>query len=207
MATWLSFAPWVRPSVPGCPDPMIERAVCDAAIEFCEQTQAFVEAATLTTQVGKASYDVVSDAGVPGMVLSATLGNRTLHPVYVEVLSHSIGDTWRTDTGKPAYYLADFEDQVHVYPIPTEAETGTLTLAARPSRNDTEWDDRLFERYGEIIADGALARLLNQVSVPWSEPNAALQRRQRFQQGINKVRAKAFAAYTPAAVTAQFHRV
>lgn len=204
MATWLSFAPWVRTMVPGCPDPVIERAVCDAAIEFCEITHAFVEQVTFTTQVGVSSYEVVSEEGVPAMVLSAKLGTRPLSPVYLESLENSLGDSWRLDIGTPQHFLADFEDQLRVYPTPTASETGTMTIAVRPSRGDTSWDDRLYERYGEVIADGALYRLLGQTATPWADQNASLMRRQRFLQGSNRVRAKVYTSFSPATLHVNF---
>lgn len=204
MTPWLAFGVWVKPLVPGCPDPMVERAVCDAAVEFCELTQAFTERATLQTRAGQSVYEVVSDDGVPGMVQAVTVGEQVLPPVFLEALTNAYGEAWKDHTGTPRYYIGDNEDQLRLYPIPEADEAGTMTLAIRPSRTDTQWDDRLFQRYGEVIADGALARLLNQVSTPWVDPNAALQRRQRFLQGINKVRAKVAAAYSPATVYAQF---
>lgn len=204
MAAWSAFSLWVRPLVPGCPDPMIERALCDAAIEFCEQTQAFVERAKLNVRAGRDTYEVTSEAGSPGMVLGVTVDDAVLPPVYIEALINRYGEEWKNHTGTPRHYLADNEDTLRLYPTPDTNLTGTLTLAMRPNRADTRWDDRLFERYGETIADGALARLLNQVSTPWAEPNAALQRRQRFLQGISRVRAKAYAAYTPATVYTSF---
>jgi hypothetical protein len=202
MATWSAFAEWVRPLVPGCPDPLLERALCDAAIEFCELTQAFVERARFTTRIGKASYEVVSEAGVPGMVLGVTLAGRVLPPAYLDALTNARGEAWQDDSGAPTHYLADFEDQVRVYPAPDKVESGHLTLAVRPSRKDTSWDDRLYERYGEIVADGALARLLAQAATPWAQPKLAQLRRQDFMRGVNKVRAKVMAAYTPATVYA-----
>lgn len=204
MAAWSAYSPWVRAIVPGCPDPMIERALCDAAIEFCELTQAFTERATLRTRAGRAEYEVLSNDGMPGMVQAVTIDERTIAPVFLEALTNSYGEAWKDHTGAPRYYIGDGEDLLRLYPTPDKDEVGTMTIAVRPSRADTEWDDRLFERYGEVVADGALARLLNQVSTPWVEPNAALQRRQRFLQGINKVRAKVMSAYTPATVYASF---
>lgn len=205
MALWSAFSPWIRPSVAGCPDPVIERAICDAAIEFCELTQAFVERTKFATKVGAATYEVMSDSGIPGMVTGVTLNTRVLPPVYIDALTNARGEAWQDDTGAPTNYLADFEDQVRVYPTPDKAETGTMTLATRPSRSDTGWDDRLYERYGETIADGALARLLGQTGVPWSDANAALYKRQCFMRAINKVRAKVMSAYTPATIYAQFN--
>ena len=204
MAAWSAFSPWVKPLVPGCPDPMVERALCDAAIEFCEMTQAFVERGKLALKAGRATYEVASDEGAPGMVLGVTIGEQPLAPVYLEALTNRYGEEWKNHTGDPRYSLADSEDVLRVYPTPDKDASGTMTLAIRPNRADTSWDDRLFERYGEVIADGALGRLLNQVSAPWAEPNAALQRRQRFMQGINKARAKAMTAYTPSTVYASF---
>lgn len=205
MATaWSAFLPWITPSVPGCPAPVAERAVCDAAIEFCEATQAFQAQVAVTTVIGTATYSLTTTAGVPAMIIGVKLGTRAIPPVYPEALTNSLGETWRDDTGAPQYYVADDESTLHFYPNPTEVETGTATLVIRPDRSATEWDDRLFQRYAEIIAYGALSRLYEQSSVPWADPNAALMKRQQFQRGINRIRARVFSGYTPATPYAAF---
>jgi hypothetical protein len=205
MAAWADFFPWVKPSVPGCPDFAIERAICDAAIEFCEMTQAFQERASLKIKTGKATYPLSTNSGIPGMVLGVTGNNeRVLSPVYIEALTNAYGEEWKNHTGSPKHYLADDEDTLRLYPIPEADETGTLTVTTRPSRTDTEWDDRLFERYGEIIADGALGRLQLQVGTPWADTQSGSFRRTRFTQGVSKVRAKIQTGITPATLYAQF---
>lgn len=205
MAAWSAFSPWIKPLVPGCPDPMIERAVCDAAIEFCEMTQAFQERAPLNIKANKSTYPLSSADGVPGMVLGVTGANeQVLSPVYIEALTNAYGEEWKNHTGDPRHYLATDEDNLRLYPIPLKDQTGTLTLSTRPSRTDTSWDDRLYERYGEIIADGALARLQVQVGTPWADVQSGTFRRTRFAQGISKVRAKVQTGMTPATIYAKF---
>lgn len=200
MATaWSAYLPWINPSVPGCPAPIAERAVCDAAIEFCELTQAFRAQVALATVAGTAVYAVTAPSGLPAMILGVKLGTRDIPAVHAEVLTRSLGETWRDDTGAPQCFVADDETTLHFYPNPTAAETGTVTLALRPARDATEWDDRLYQRYAEIVSYGALSRLHDQVSAPWSDPQVAVLRRQLFLRGINKVRAKSLAGYTPAA--------
>lgn len=204
MAAWSAFFPWVKPSVPGCPDLAIERAICDAAIEFCEFTQAFVQTSTLKIRANVATYDLSTNSGIPGMALGASGNNgRPITPTYLEALMNARGEAWRNDTGDPINYVADSEDALRLYPIPTKDETGLITLAVRPSRSDTSWDDRLFERYAEIIADGALARLFDQANVNWSDGTLAAVKRAKFQRGMNKVRAKVLTAFTPATLYAE----
>lgn len=205
MAAWSAFSPWVKPLVPGCPDPMVERAICDAAIEFCEMTQAFQERASLQIKTNKSAYSIYTASGIPGMVLGVTGKNeRVIAPVYIDALTNAYGEEWKNHKGTPRHYLADDEDTLRLYPTPQEDESGTLTLSSRPSRNDAGWDDRLYERYGEIIADGALARLQLQVGTPWADAQSGTFRRTRFVQGVSKVRAKMQTGITPATIYAQF---
>lgn len=206
MAAWSDFFPWVKPSVPGCPDLAIERAICDAAIEFCELTQTFVQRASLSIKANRSTYDLQTDAGVPGMVLGVTgTNNRVIPPTYLDALMNARGEAWRNDTGPPSNYIADSEDVLRLYPTPVADESGTLTLAVRPSRTDTSWDDRLFERYAETVALGALSRLFGQVNVGWSDANLALLKRKEFMQGVSKARAKAQNAYTNATIFADLN--
>lgn len=202
MASWEAFAPWVQIPTSGCPEPVVKRALCDAAIEFCEFTHAFVEHHTLSAQIGQSQYDIDTDAGSSSMIIGVSLADRNLSPVYTEALYSVYGEIWRAHTGTPYHYLSDDENSLQVYPIPIADETGTLTLAVRPNRSSTEWDDRLFERYGEIVADGALARLLAQPGTPWADVNESLRRRVLFTRGMNRVRAKVLTSFTPATLNA-----
>lgn len=205
MAAWSAFASWVKPLVPGCPDPVVERAICDAAIEFCEMTQAFQERASLNIKTSKPTYPLTPSNGIAGMVLGVTGANeRVIAPVYIDALTNAYGEEWKNHTGTPKHYLADDEDTLRLYPIPEADESGTLTIVTRPSRSDSEWDDRLYERYGEIIADGALGRLLLQTGTTWADPESGQFRRAKFQQGVSKVRAKIQTGMTPATIYAQF---
>ena len=201
MKLWSDYYPWVKPIVASCPDPIVDRALCDAAIEFCEMTQAFVENQTFKTKPGVSEYDTYTDSGLPAMVTAVTMANnRPLHPIYIDALTNAYGNSWQTVTGQPWYFLGFNEDSLVLYPTPIEVESGVMTLSSRPKRSATGWDPRLFERYGEIIAHGALGRLLNQTGTPWENRDAGAQRVVAFKQGINKVRAKTQAAYTTATV-------
>lgn len=205
MAAWSAFSVWVKPMVPGCPDPIVERAICDAAIDFCETTQAFQERIPLKMRAARASYPLSSADGLPSMVLGVTGSDqRVISPVYIDALTNAYGESWKDHTGTPRHYLADDEDTLRLYPVPELDEVGTLTVATRPSRTDAQWDDRLFERYGEIIADGALGRLQLQVGTPWADAQSGSFRRTRFVQGMSKVRAKIQTGMTPATLYAQF---
>jgi|APCry1669189369_1035219.scaffolds.fasta_scaffold05234_4 hypothetical protein len=205
MAAWSAFYPWVKPLVPACPDPYLDRALCDAAIEFCETTQAFQERVSLKVKANVATYPLTSSEGSPGMVLGVTLGNeRTVYPVYVDALTNVYGEQWKDQTGDPVMYLADDEDTLHLYPIPLNDDTGKMTLALRPNRSDTDWDDRLYERYGEIIANGALSRLLLQTGTLWADMVGGAYRKKVFVQGMSKVRAKVQASITPAGIYPRF---
>lgn len=197
MTPWSSYAPWVQPIVPGCPEPMVHRAICDAAVEFCEFTHAFTETGTLAVTAGRAAYEIDAGDGVPLMLLGVSAASTALAPTTIEQLMLRFGNTWRTHTGSPQAYLGDGEAVLHLYPIPDADLTLSLSVAIGPSRADIGWDDRLFERYGEIVGSGALARLLAQTSASWANPATASYHQMKFQRGMNKVRSRHLTSYVP----------
>jgi len=195
---WTEYRTWIGPLVPGVTEPMLTRAVCDAAIEFCDMTQATIERFRFFAIPRSNQYELEVDCAKPGMVLGVTLGGRELKPVYLDALYNAHGEAWHDHKGTPEFYLGEDPDTLRVYPSPTTKESGFITVVVRPSRSSQGFSTQFFEHYGEIVSDGALARLLSQPNMPWHDPREAMNRRVLFQRGVNKVRARVMGGHTTA---------
>ena len=90
--TFLSLAQRLTPSVPGCPQPVIEQYVRDAAIEVCERTLAWryqQPTIRLTPGVYEYPYTNPSQAEVHAF-LTVSVNGESIEPATLEDV-HKIG--------------------------------------------------------------------------------------------------------------------
>ncbi len=190
MATvaWSQFLPDVLPEVPGVSDPLAERHVREAAIEFCVLSRAYVhymDPVDLTALEGVYDWEVPEKTLVVEP-LDVWLGGKRLTPKTPAELAALYGD-WTIKQGEALYYLSDRADgsarQVTLVPTPEAVVTGGLTarLALKPTRDAETIDELIYEDYGKTIAMGAVASLLLMVNKPWSNALIGTAFKQRFE--------------------------
>lgn len=185
--TWADFYNEVMPDVPGCPTPLADNAIKNAAIEFCERSMAWrinsapidltaaVPIYTLNNPAGSIVVDIM-DALVSGLQIKAKSHDQ-LNALYQD---------WRNETGDAAYYHRPTPSTIRIVPTPTVTTVGALVLsmALKPSRAATGIDSELFEQYMEVIAAGAKYRLMIMQKKPWSDPSRAGVQQVTFNNGI-----------------------
>lgn len=184
-----------------CPAPLIDQSVLQACSEFCRATHAVQEVSAQTLVAGQVDYDV--DVPV-GMLLTTVMAvwsnNRPLELVGTDEvrlgLAHvgDIGANLAT-RGDPTcvFQKVPSGSVLSVYPIPTTTYTNGLLVRAafEPLGSATQVDDILFDRYGDDIAYGAVARILELPDQPFSNPNAAQRFRRLFDASMDQARAVA----------------
>lgn len=173
-----SFRPRVAARVPGCSDPLIDQAVLDTCIDFCERT--LVVKRTLDsflTVAGTASYDVpVGLQQSVAHIMRVWCGTSELRPLDEDGIATPYGFVSsvpgdQTPSGTPSYYNETDPGVLQLYPRPDGAHTINVRAAMRPLRTATQVEDQLFEDWVEAITDGALTRLY---MVPGDFANAPL---------------------------------
>lgn len=186
------FRPRVAAFVHGCPDMLIDQAVLDACIEFCEQSLIIKQVLdAFYTQANTPDYDL--DAP-PGQLV--TLVHRAW--VNAHELTPAAGDDINTPfafsrvvglnsdiTAMPRNYHEFGPGVLGLYPIPNDTYTITVQAALKPTRSATEVEDVLYQNWCEYIVAGALARLQMQ-PMEWGNPALATVNASRFMQGINR---------------------
>lgn len=188
MSTSLSaFVPRIAYRVDGCPDPTIMEAVLDACIEFCEKTGVVRKTLEPSTTV----------AGVPEVELNLDTGNRVVRVMKVWINGteiQPIAETAASDpfmrtssidgesapTGRPRGFTESEPGLIWLHPAPDAVYTVNVRASLKPTRSSTAVDDILFEDWFEVIADGALARLL---AMPerWGNASLAAYHRKAFE--------------------------
>lgn len=165
-----AFLPHVMPFVDGCPRPVAELQLRNAAIEFCERTRAWrhMMAVTLTAQnqsVSSPNYTAIheiEDATFDGVALTPTQ--------FTDVGPTEL--TGQESLGFPRYVTQIAPSMLSVYPF----ATGTLRMSVflKPRSGQafgTDPDDPLHDAYNMVpefmlsqhadtIAAGALSRIM-----------------------------------------------
>ena len=205
------FFPYVLPDVPGCPDPVVKLALVAAAHEFCRETLCWTEIQDpMPLVAGTSDYEI----DMPSQALALTvrdvwLGTSRLAPVTMQALQRVMPD-WRTaSSSEPVYYNAAVErGSIRVFPIPTNPAGLALVVRASyaPSMGANALPDFLGQRYMEVIAAGAKARLLIVPGTEWANAPLAGYYRQLFDAAITNARIEEAHDRVPGSVSVQPRR-
>ena len=200
--TWSAFYNRVAPDLPGCPLPVIDDALREAAIEFCERSTAWridhtpinIVANTHTYAFAPGANKVVQD------VLWARVNDFPIDPASEESLDadSSIDPTWRGITGDAKYYFRPTETSIRIVYIPAANITGGLTMKVivKPTPTAEVVDDFLFNEYRNDIAMGAKSRLMVSPGKPYTNAALGVELASQFQIAINAAEVRATKGYT-----------
>ncbi len=202
---------FVAGDVPGCPGPVIELEILQAAIDFCRSTHAWSEIQSPVTIVNNVQeYDV--DMPADGTVVTV----RNVWAFSRELPSKTMADIQRlipnwvdAKSNQPAYFnMASTEPAyIRLFPIPYEA-TGTLVMRVvyAPKITSTTLDDALVERYLDTLMAGAKARLMLQPGRSWTNPALGGVNDLKFRNGKVEAKLNVMSENTPGTVIVQPQR-
>jgi hypothetical protein len=179
MKLWSDFYDLVVPDLPGCPFLMIDNALRQAAIAFCEQSLAWsYQHPDVSVVAATAVYAFVPPSGA--VVHAITYAEFADTAIECKAGESGITiDDWRNQTGTPTYVLGGATSATLV-PTPDVAGTLAMTVALKPSPTATGIDDAMFNEYRDAIIHGALARLMLSPKKPYSNPSLATYHQQQF---------------------------
>lgn len=144
--------------VPGAPAPLVEAAIIDATIQFCEDTQVLqVVPDPQDLRAGYDEYDI--DPVYPGMTLS-----RVLKVWYgTSEIKAYWGPTW--------WEVVD-PKTLRIHPMPdtstARSEPLMMRLALKPERNAVQLPDEFARDWLDGIVGGAVMRLAMTPDQPYS---------------------------------------
>jgi len=170
----------LSPNVPGCPWPVIENAIRDAAIEACERTLAWryiQPSITLTPGIYDYPYEIPTGTEVHAFITS-TVNDRDILPVTLEEAQRRYPYWPSSDTDDQSFpqRIVHFDaDNFYVAPAPDSATTYLIqmTLALKPLRTADNMDQTAFDELEETIVHGALQRLFVIPDMNWSDKELA----------------------------------
>ncbi|UIF90856.1 hypothetical protein [Cupriavidus sp. UYPR2.512] len=177
MAAIDDFLPDIMADVESCPEFTVRRAVVQAAIKFCEDTQAWMEwLDPILVFDNKAVYELdlptgadlvmVREVWAPGVELTA----KTVPEI------SRIFAAWQTATGAPRFYNMVTWGELRLYPIPLNAGADlalTVRVALKPKATATTIPDAIASRWRRAVLERAKADLMAMPSKAWSSAEQA----------------------------------
>jgi hypothetical protein len=192
MTPLTDFYPYFMHHVMGCSEPLADRAIVDAAIEFCQRAEPVrrkvvvsIVSALSATVPDNLDEDVIA-------VPMVKLGTADILP------ANELG-AFALDTGTLGTIATHYTHAAGVLTLhPPVATTGDLTVLASfaPKKDATQIDDLFMRDWNDTLIEGVLSRLRSVPNQPFSDPAMAEVNRMRFSQGCTAASIQADRAQT-----------
>lgn len=184
------FLPLVLPYARGCNELAAEGAVRQAAAEFCDKTDAWVQDLDgSVTEESVSDYDLELDSQATMVrLLRVTVGGK-------DITFSRRGDVPYSGNPYPlTYAIALDRATLRLIAAPTTSGLPiSVTAALAPSPRAVRVDDVIARPHQNAIVDGALARLLTMPG-EFHDPRSAEMREAKFQEAIRRAKTRAFYA-------------
>lgn len=179
---WSAFFPELLTFAPGCPDPLAEAKVRQAAIEFFRRTRAWVEWLDPSTSVaGLVEYDFDLPTGADvARVERATLDGN---PIVIASFRDASHDASRQELAEQGLLSRDLK----TFRLGRSVAAGLslqVQVALIPSRTATGLPDDLFEKYVDDIVRGARAKILSIPGTDFYNPDMSMLEQSAFGSSI-----------------------
>ena len=210
-ATYESLLYEVLPYAQNCAEPAAVNALRNATIEFCRTTMFHqVDIDPISVTAGEANYEFDLPRGTELVkVVELFYKNRRLEARTRQEVMRQYTTNYHELTGTPKSYLLGDPNTLTLVLTPDEDADEAITgrVALIPTRDSTGVDSTVTDRFAEVLAAGALARLYNTPNQPYFDPNGALVRRKQFDSGVAQAKVYVNSAMTAAPMRVRFNRV
>ena len=192
------FSKRVQPDVIGCPKQVVDAAVVDAIIKFCEDTHVMergfehdVAAVDINTadndsvNVNMETYFAVAPATMtirPIVVTEFKIDGLSMNVQQIDLANVVDDISEHTIQGAK---LFTYPDRTHIkfYDITAEAQRFYIKQAFAPLTSITTVDDLFFDRHRKAIGAGAKAELMSMPGKDWTNPERASHFRKIYTDG------------------------
>jgi hypothetical protein len=188
--------------VPGCPFPVIEKYVRDAAIEVCEKTLLWryeQPSIRLTPGLHNYPYEPPTEAEVYAfinVIIEDENDSWTkVYPITEEDLYDKYPNWPDHDPerlSRPQYIVHLNADEFGMALVPDDVHDYDLKMkvALKPLRTARGMDQTTLDEIEDVVIDGALAELYMLPEKAWTDKNAARYHKQQFISGMSDRRAR-----------------
>ncbi len=183
--TWQKIAAdLVVTEAPGCPQARAEVAVREAAIELCRKTNVYRGAPIIVNATNGTGSYVLSPAESQTEVARVLAVLRPNNTHFDYLAPCPLDKTYTLDPGVPQWFAQTDNNRLTLVPTPNAAEQLTVIVSLKPSWDSTGMDDSIAGEHRELIARGALYRILSMSGQPWVNYSAAAANRGLFTRDL-----------------------
>lgn len=209
--TYDAFFPEVLPFLENCPEMAAYNAVRNSVIEFCKQSLYLNDDLDPFGVIkGENTYDIDVPTGYKlSNVIALWFQGAILDKKTEAELRLMYTRDWRSIPGNPRYYTGFDEDSVTFCLCPDQTISQAITgrIAYEPLRSSVKVDERVYERYAELIGWGARARLMSNAEQPYSDAAGAVQMARLFRSECAAIRKKVLDGFVMAPQRVRFNRI
>lgn len=165
-----AFYPRILPYLPGCPEPIVDQVLVNAAIEFAENSLTIRQNLdSFNTVIGVDQYDLdpPSNHHDINRVMSVAVNGKELAPGMAEVIRNDL----QTATATPRGFFTDRTDNtftLRLSPPPDKVLPVVVAVTLRPARSATYLDDDMYNIWIDPIVSGAIARAMQIPDQPYT---------------------------------------
>jgi hypothetical protein len=164
------FLPEINPKAPACPAPSAYKAILQACDDICTRTRQWRYDDEVPVQDLNELEVPVPDQAALVDFESVLYNDRPLEAKTVQWMDQCMRG-WRRGAieGAPRFYTQLLPGTLRIAPV----DNGILqvNMILKPSMDADQVPDFLFTLYHELVAWGALARILSTPDQPFSDPN------------------------------------
>jgi hypothetical protein len=186
---WDEMLPMVQISAHSAPLNVVEHCLRQAANEFLSKTLALEVDVYVDLQAGVQDYSVQPPDGYriqqirQVLVDGVNMGGLSSPP------GGHAGSTNHTHMPCRSFWFVPPTSILVAFEGTCDSPGGMLVRAAIAPTQDSCFIDRdIYERYGEVISEGALSRILIMPNTAWYNPPSAGIMLRRFQFGVNRAK-------------------
>jgi hypothetical protein len=189
------FRPRIAPRVEGASDALIDQAVIDTCIDFCDRSNVVKRMAdSFVTVAGRAQYDLPTlNQQSVSTVMRVWVDANEITPIDEDAIRTPFGFVSavpgvNNPSGVPRFFNETDPGTISLYPVPGAVYTINMRASMRPMRAAKQVEDQLFEDWVDTIVDGALVRLYAMPAaphVPFSNPGLAKVHAAAYEAGVN----------------------
>lgn len=181
------FQTLVLPFAGNAPEPLVMRAIRDAAVKFCERTKLWRDTDTIETTGADPEPIAVPPDSILYEIASCSIDGTPLDPITLPELAKRSPD-WRTDDigcASARWYVAPERGTIQA--VPRSAGTLFVEFIVKPTAKAQTLPDFLLEEYGQTIADGAAGSLLIMPNMAFANPQLGAGLVARFQSDLDSL--------------------
>lgn len=178
--------------VPGCPEPLAQYALVEAARKFCRDTFVITSVTDpITTTAGSNTLDLTqfSDGQTEIIgIIDVTSNELEIDTKSFDWLKRRFPWWQDISNAPPALVVGTSENQAFLWPTPDDSYTLQLTVATAPVQTALTIADDLGNRWKEAVLGYAMFRLCSQKGQAYTDPQMATLGLQMYSSDRNKAR-------------------